>query len=212
MCPQGPSAHPGPRAFWLGGVWSVGLLSEDVRGIGSVGDVVAVALRVLPGRGRGAGPGRRARRVHARRVHASEDRWWAAVEWDPPSWSYLSNSIRLIQDFRDRDSDSDGLRGSLTNSVRGIDFRWFSITDWNVFLLPSLPPSPSPSATMRGPTQRDKSSQRLSRSLLLSLPLSLPLSRSLSLSLSRLRSRSRRSWSRSLSLPTENTGAGGGKR
>ena len=115
MCPQGPSAHPGPRAFWLGGVWSVGQLSEDGRGIGSVGDVVAVALRVLPGRGRGAGRGRRARRVHARRVHASEDRWWAAVEWDPPSWSYLPNIIRLIQDFRDRDSDSDGLRDSLTN-------------------------------------------------------------------------------------------------
>ena len=47
MCPQGPSAHLGPRAFWLGGVWSVGQLSEDGRGIGSVGDVVAVALRVL---------------------------------------------------------------------------------------------------------------------------------------------------------------------
>ena len=156
MCPQGPSAHLGPRAFWLGGVWSVGQLSEDGRGIGSVGDVVAVALRVLPGRGRGAGRGRRARRVHARRVHASEDRWWAAVEWDPPSWSYLPNIIRLIQDFRDRDSDSDGLRGSLTNSVRGIDFRWFSITDWNVFLLPSLPPSPSPSATMRGPPSATK--------------------------------------------------------
>ena len=40
MCPQGPSAHLGPRAFWLGGVWSVGQLSEDGRGIGSVGDVV----------------------------------------------------------------------------------------------------------------------------------------------------------------------------
>ena len=47
MCPQGPSAHPGPRAFWLGGVWSVGQLSEDGRGLGSVGHVVAVALRVL---------------------------------------------------------------------------------------------------------------------------------------------------------------------
>ena len=40
MCPQGPSAHLGPRAFWLGGVWSAGQLSEDGRGIGSVGDVV----------------------------------------------------------------------------------------------------------------------------------------------------------------------------
>ena len=44
MCPQGPSAHLGPRAFWLGGVWSVGQLSEDGRGLGSVGHVVAVAL------------------------------------------------------------------------------------------------------------------------------------------------------------------------
>ena len=40
MCPQGPSAHLGPRAFWLGGVWSAGQLSEDGRGIGSGGDVV----------------------------------------------------------------------------------------------------------------------------------------------------------------------------
>ena len=36
----GPFGPSGPRAFWLGGVWSVGQLSEDGRGIGSVGDVV----------------------------------------------------------------------------------------------------------------------------------------------------------------------------
>jgi hypothetical protein len=36
----GPLAHSGARAFWLGGVCSVGQLSEDGRGTGSVGDVV----------------------------------------------------------------------------------------------------------------------------------------------------------------------------
>ena len=40
----GPFGPAGPRALWLGGVWSVGQLSEDGRGLGSVGHVVAVAL------------------------------------------------------------------------------------------------------------------------------------------------------------------------
>jgi len=41
-----PSAHPGRRGFWLGGVCKGGRLSEGRRGTGSVGDAAGLCLCV----------------------------------------------------------------------------------------------------------------------------------------------------------------------